>query len=220
MASKSLLKHTQKDGSWVYMWIAHYDNGTSLPQYDPYTLKSFTFDDVDKERVVKFGWYPFPTQLAKRLREEKNLPVKANVFLPKYEVEIDKNKRVIGALTTNFQEQKSYVKCPECNSVNEKKNVKIINMGGKVYTPQCPNCGTRAYWKCPKCNRKFAHIEKYRCPDCDVMLNARDAPKFETFTKTERWRIYKLGYQETINNKNYKTIMHIYDDGHVILKDN
>jgi len=41
------------------MWVAHYDNGDCLPQYDPETKKENMWSDVDKTRLVKLGYYPY-----------------------------------------------------------------------------------------------------------------------------------------------------------------
>jgi len=41
------------------MWIAHYDNGDCLPQYDPETKKENMWFDVDKTRLTKLGYYPY-----------------------------------------------------------------------------------------------------------------------------------------------------------------
>ena len=218
----SLSIQNQKQGSWVYFWIAHYNDGTSLPQYDPYTLDKHVFDEVEKDRLVKFGWYPFPITLADRLMKEKKLNIKCNPFLPKYEVEIDDNKRVIGALTTNFIENASYIICPKCGSKFKDDKIKRINIGANKSQYICPKCGEKPYWKCSSCGMKYDHLkdtDNYHCTKCGHKVGTY-WPKFSIMSEQRRWRIYKLGYQETVNGINKKTIMHIQENGDVELKDN
>jgi DNA-directed RNA polymerase subunit RPC12/RpoP len=220
--SSSLLNRPIKDGSWVYMWIAHYNDGESLPQFDPYTLETHTFKEVNQDKLIKFGLYPIPSNLANKLRKEKGKNVRSNVFLPKYEVNINDDKRVIGALTTNFIEQKAYVTCPNCKSTFLSKDINLIDIGNDIKTYVCPKCGERAYWKCDECGKQFKHIDDtndWKCTECGTRVNARNRPQFNVTTIQERWRIYKLGYQETVNGKNKKTIMHIQENGDVELKD-
>ena len=218
---KSLL--TQKsNGAWVYFWMAHYNDGTSLPQYDPYTLKTHGFTEVDTSKLIKFGWYPFPKKLADKLREERHKNVVSNIFLPKYEVEIDNNKRVIGALTTNYIKNTSYTTCPKCGITDESNRFKKIKIGLSIVTPICPNCGFKAYWLCLKCGKKYSNLKetkKMNCTECGSRVKVRDRHSFKIEPKEERWRVYKLGYQETINGVNKKTIMHIHENGDVELKD-
>lgn len=214
--------NSPKDGSWVYMWIAHYNDGTSLPQYDPYTLETHLFNEVQQDKLIKFGLYPFPADLAKKLREEKKFNARSNIFLPRYEVEITGNRRVIGALTTNFIKQTTYYTCPKCKNKFESKEVVRYKIGPLRSTLQCPRCGDRGYWYCTNCNKRYNHSDEtddFKCVDCGQRVKPKDIPKFITNTVIERWRIYKLGFQETINGVNKKTIMHIQENGDVELKD-
>lgn len=218
--SKPPLSQPTKDGSYVYMWISHYADNTSLPQYDPYTLETHTFSEVEQDKLIKFGLYPFPSTLAKRLRDEKGLNVKSNIFLPKYEVDIDDDKRVIGALTTNFIEHTSYIVCPSCGQSFKKGQISTtsINVNDKTYI--CPKCGERSYWVCSNCKRKYSSVDEtddFHCHDCKTRLNINRA-QFKIYTVENRWRIYKLGYQQTINGVNHKVIMHIHENGDVELK--
>lgn len=219
--STSLFPSSTRDGAIVYMWIAHYNDGTSLPQFDPYTLKTHLFKEVNQTKLIKFGLYPIPPQLAQKLNEKGNF-VRSNVFLPKYEVVIDGNKRVIGALTTNFIETKHYVTCPKCNSIYSAKDIQRIDIGNSIYTYICPKCGERAYWTCSKCGKQYTHLNEsgWICKECGGNVTARGRPKFILNSVQERWRIYKLGWQETINGVNKKILMHIQGNGDVELKDN
>ena len=217
-ASKPQLNQPiKKDGAWLWMWIAHYNDGTSLPQYDPYTLKTHLFDEVNQNKLIKFGLYPFPTTLARRLREEKGINVRSNIFLPKYEVNIDKNKRVIGALTTNYIKNTLYIYCPKCNQWYVNSNFNITNIGDNVKTYKCKTCGTQSHWMCKKCGKTFNHLKEtndWKCPDCNTRVAGNRLTFYEDSTQ-EKWRVYKLGYQHTIKGINHKTIMNIQENGDV-----
>ena len=220
MASKPLLnQHPKKDGAWLWMWIAHYNDGTSLPQYDPYTLDIHVFREVEQDKLIKFGLYPFPPKLAERLRKEKNQHIRSNMFLPKYEVKLDESKRVIGGLTTNFIKVNNYTYCPKCKKWYKTKNFDSIGIGGKVFTLKCKVCGLQSFWKCKECGKTYNHIDEtnsWRCTECGGKVGGSKV-KFPQDSIEERWRVYKLGYQQTINGVNQKVIMCISEDGNVEL---
>jgi hypothetical protein len=219
MASKPQMLPSTKDGAWVYMWIAHYSDGTSLPQYDPYILSTHTFKEVNQDKLIKFGLYPFPLSLAKRLKEEKGLNIKSNILLPKYEVDIDKNTRVIGALSTNYIQSTNYTYCPTCKKWMNKNKFRIIDIGGKVKTHICLVCDTQSYWECKYCNKIYKHIKEskgWKCHYCDRKVTGHRIQFYED-SVVERWRTYKLGYQKTINGINHKVIMEISENGNVLL---
>jgi len=213
------IQHPVKDGAWLWMWMAHYNDGTSLPQYDPYTLDKHLFDEVEQDKLIKFGLYPFPPKLAERIVKEKGINVKSNIFLPKYEVELDENKRVIGGLTTNFIEVTNYTYCPKCNKWYKSKEFDDISMGGNARTLRCKVCNTQSYWLCTKCGKTYNHISEtndWKCVECGNKVGGKKIHFYQDSTQ-DRWRIYKLGYQETINGVNHKTIMNISEDGDVEL---
>jgi len=217
---KPQLISNKKDGAWLWMWMAHYSDGTSLPQYDPYTLKTHTFREVNQDKLIKFGLYPFPPTLARRLVEEKGINVRSNIFLPRYEVNIKEGMRVIGALTTNFSRTTTYIICPSCNRKFKSSQVKFSNIGGNVKTHICPECGAQSHWFCKKCGKIYKHINKtdnWKCTKCGTRV-AGNRVQFQTDSLEERWRIYKLGYQETIKGVNHKTIMEISENGDVEMK--
>ena len=41
-------------------WIAEYQDGTALPQFDPDTGEEHLFKEVDQSKLKRFGWYAFP----------------------------------------------------------------------------------------------------------------------------------------------------------------
>jgi len=212
-----------KDGSLVYMWIAHYEDGTSLPQFDPVTLKENHYSDIDLDKLIKFGLYPIPLDLALNLRS-LDIPVKAKPNLPKIEIDITKDKRLIGCITRNWCTHIPLVLCPVCNSEFRAKSAKYTK--SKYKSMICPHCGASNKWICPKCNRQYSTpeepVEKYgwkecRCVNCDEVLYEKQI-KFKSFSREERWRKYLIGYQQTINGKNYKTILYVDEDGNIEVK--
>ena len=48
-------------------WIAEYDDAQALPQFDPDTGEEHLFSEVQQHRLVRFGWYAFPPQLANKV---------------------------------------------------------------------------------------------------------------------------------------------------------
>jgi len=53
----------------VFFWIAEYNNGFCLCQFDPITGVENKFSDIDQSRLKAFGWYPFPPDFADKLRK-------------------------------------------------------------------------------------------------------------------------------------------------------
>ena len=48
-------------------WIAEYEDGQALPQFDPDTGEEHLFKDVDHSKLKRFGWYAFPRKLANKV---------------------------------------------------------------------------------------------------------------------------------------------------------
>ena len=48
-------------------WVAEYQDGQALPQFDPDTGEEHLFKDVDHSRLKRFGWYAFPRSLANKV---------------------------------------------------------------------------------------------------------------------------------------------------------
>lgn len=77
-------------------WIAEYQDGTALPQFDPDTGEENLFSEVDQSRLVRFGWYSFPPELAKKVDGAV-----ANPLLDSYVVEVPKSKTLVALRTTS-----------------------------------------------------------------------------------------------------------------------
>ena len=50
-------------------WIAEYQDGTALPQFDPDTGDEHLFSEIDQARLKRFGWYSFPYEMVKKIPE-------------------------------------------------------------------------------------------------------------------------------------------------------
>jgi len=76
----------------VYMWVAHFEDGRILPQFD----FEEGFENLYKSaleypsRIKKLGFYPIPEELAKKIK----VPVISKP-LPRYEVIVPKEAKPI-----------------------------------------------------------------------------------------------------------------------------
>ena len=73
-------------------WIAWYNDGTCLPQFDPDSGAENLFKEVDESKLSKFGWYPFSEELAQKTGRVA-LP------LPKYEVDLGDGDKLVAMRT-------------------------------------------------------------------------------------------------------------------------
>ena len=200
----------------VYHWVCQYSDNTALPQYDPYTFKINKFDDIDTNRLVKFGLYPFTSELAIGMKNN-GVNCISVPFLPSYEINIGSNMRPIYYRDV-FIQQETFHKCGKCNKeFFVGSDIKLIN--GKYKTPICPHCGAYDYFYCKRCDKKFTYEESHRgsCPLCDgpkehIKLTS------EQSSRERRWTEYVVGYQQTINGRNYKTLLHVSENGNVEVK--
>ena len=57
----------QKGGVVTEMfWVAEYNNGSALPELDPFTGTINSFSQVDHKKTIRFWWLPVTPQLVKR----------------------------------------------------------------------------------------------------------------------------------------------------------
>lgn len=88
----------------VYFWIAEYTDGSALPQFDPETGKENRFSEVDNQKLMRFGWYPFTPQLAQRILEsEKTVVVPSRN--PSYAITVDDDDRLVAYRTNTVRLQ-------------------------------------------------------------------------------------------------------------------
>jgi len=211
MENKKVYKPQVKSQPLRYMWIAHFEDGTSIPEFDPFTFEKNTMNDVfDREEdLIKFGIYPIPASLSKELNERGIEYTYANPFLPKYEINLDNYKRLI-FFRRNFIHNETYRKCRKCGCEFQScEKTNEINP-----SPICPKCGTHDFYVCTKCDRTYklkADAKNNMC-HCGAYLK-RERITSGVFGRERRVRETHLGYQETIKGINKKTILKIDKNG-------
>ena len=236
MESNPTLKQGLKYNPPVYFWLAEYNNGKALPQYNPYTGEENKWDAIDQSKLVKFSLYPFNTKLAAILYK-KGFLVKVKSLQP-YHLILNPDERLI-YLRRQFINPFTYRICLNCNhKFMARKGItevvkEVVEVEGKkdsVYTSyKCPKCGKYNAYICPKCNKqvnkeyateedKSKPVEerkhKYRCPRCDI-----EYPRYiQRRSSVHKYTKYLLGWQRTVNGINVKSIMYIDENGMVEMR--
>lgn len=142
----------------VYMWIATYEDGQALPQFDPETGKENRFARVDLSRVVKIGWYPILEEMAAKILQGSRV-VTIPRKNPVYEINLKEGQMPYIRRTTVIPPG-TFRKCLECGArwifsfgkpdpqverqgYHWHSDHKFIDMGeGKTYrVAVCPSCG-------------------------------------------------------------------------------
>ncbi|MCD6346616.1 MAG: hypothetical protein J7L96_04265, partial [Bacteroidales bacterium] len=169
---------------------------------------------------------PIPYDLAVELNK-RGIPAISNPLLPKIEVEINKNKRFI-LFMRNFISLEEFRICENCGK--EFQAIGNIEFHGDRHwrSPICPHCGGHDYWQCKKCGAKydlFSATESTppekggygHCPKCGGYLQLIRVTS-KQYTRERRWRLYVVGFQETIGGKNYKVMLYADENGNVEMK--
>jgi hypothetical protein len=110
----------------VYFWIAEYDDGSALPQFDPETGRENRFSEVDQLKLRRFGWHPFSLKLAqKRLKTEETVVVPNRN--PSYTVSVEKDDRLVAYRTNTVRLQMRK------EGVDHEETVYVLGVeGGKI----------------------------------------------------------------------------------------
>ena len=159
----------------VYFWIAEYETGQALPQFDPHIGKENKFGSVQHKQIVAFGWYPFTVKLAARVTRETGQVV---IPLPNpfYRIELKKQDQLIAKRTTHIYVFKFH-QCGKCGFVWQQAqgdpNPKIKLLRSNEYFVEqikqgkrtviyksavCPKCG---YHGCNAIMRKDKKIKQH-----------------------------------------------------------
>src|SRR3972149_3340234 len=78
-----------------FMWIAFYSDNTCLPQFNLETGQNHLFKEIDQSKLIKFGWFPIPYELSKKLGPQYYHDPK----LPHFILELKPNQRIIAFRT-------------------------------------------------------------------------------------------------------------------------
>lgn len=210
----------------VYHWVAFYNDGTSYHQYNPQTFEINKFIGIDKDKLIKFGLFPFSVDFARNIKqanpEEAIAPLE---FLPVYEIILNRDERLIYYRDV-FISTETYHICKKCgneffyNVVNSK--IIIEKDDSKGYRlekcPICPNCGAYDYYECKNCHKVFNlfnDADYGMCQDCgrEKGYLERISVTSGTYSREKRWIEYYLGKQSTIQGKNIKFILKIKENG-------
>ena len=196
----------------VYFWIAEYNDQKKLYQFDPITYKPSKFTDIDQNRLVKFGIYPIPKDMEEGIKDA-GTPVVAIPFLPKYEINLTENRRLI-YFRDNFISHEEFHLCKSC-SKEFKYGLDSPKMKSKYPSPICPHCGSHDLFICKSCKHesdRFEDTSKGLCPKCKSHMD-RVKITSEQHSREKRWIDYILGAQETINGKNTQFKLRIKESG-------
>jgi len=90
-----------------FFWIAEYDNGKILPQFDFKTGKENLFKILKLDKIIKFGLYPFTKELKSKVPEAIFNPI-----LPHYIINLEPEDKLIfrrrGYVQISNRTQKQY----------------------------------------------------------------------------------------------------------------
>lgn len=234
----------------VYFWIVFYNDGSCLPQFDFESGKDNDFKTIDQSKIVKFGLFPFPEDLAKKADEKAGFKIsKVCANLPYYLLLIGKDQRLI-YVRRNSIHLFSFQHCKKCGytyqwmpnhvemtgevglPIHQDYIMQIWEEKGKSFPiPLCPKCKATNFIICPDCKVLINELKtskddstprRFECPKCK-----KEYPRFiTTHDSSMRKTVYLLGYQETIKNidtermENNKNIMFIKEDGTFELSSN
>jgi DNA-directed RNA polymerase subunit M/transcription elongation factor TFIIS len=233
----------------VYFWIAFYNDGSCLPQFDFETGKTNDFKDVDQYKLVKFGLFPFPKDLSEKANKNSGFEISKVCNNLPYFLQILQRPRRLIYTRRNFIHQFSYQHCMKCGytyqwmpnhvemvgevglPIHQNYIMEYLESQGKTFPlPQCPKCKSINHIVCPDCKVLINELKtspddktprKFECPKCK-----REYPRYIITRDSEiRKTIYLLGYQETTENisgkdVNKKFILFINEDGTIEMSDN
>ena len=87
----------------VYFWIAEYTDGSALPQFDPETGRENRFSEVNHQKLERFGWYPFTSELAQKILKAEKLVVIPTGNLPSYAVRLGNGRKLVAYRTNTIK---------------------------------------------------------------------------------------------------------------------
>lgn len=73
-----------------YFWIAQYKDGQALPQFDPVTGVENLFKDIDQSNLIRFGLYPFSSELSAKVSCSISNPLLEQIV-----INLDKDDKLV-----------------------------------------------------------------------------------------------------------------------------
>lgn len=70
-----------------FFWVAFYNDGTLLPQFDPHTGDENKYGEVTHEKLTQFGLFPFPPPFAEKVQKAGTIVVA--LPLPTYKIHLE-----------------------------------------------------------------------------------------------------------------------------------
>lgn len=226
---------------YVYFWIAFYRDGTSLPQFDFETGTFHEFNEIEQNRLDRFGLIPFNPPLAIKACMAAGYRIaEVKEGLPYFILKLQKDQRLI-YYRRNFIHNFEFDYCETCGYkwvwMPTRKAGEITETDLPIHPNyilqtwkdkkfpccQCPKCGTINAIVCPDCKdilinelKKPNSEEHYfQCPKCK-----KEFPRhIKLLANSMRKSIYMIGHQITIDGKNKKQIMYISENGEFELSD-
>lgn len=223
----------------IYMWIAFYDNRQVLPQFDFETGIENPYVSIDQTKLIKFGLFPINKDFSDKINNVAGRQIVESKNVPIHILKLDKNQRLI-YVRRNYIRKFTFQICTKCGyqwqwMPNHKEG--IGDAGLPIHTDyelqiwqsktypcaKCPKCGTINSIVCPDCKiiinemkRKDSNEHYYECPKCK-----KEYPRYIRLLESgNNDIIYLLGYQITEDNKNFKYIMFIDNNGEIEISDN
>ena len=123
----------------VYFWIAEYNNGTALPQFDPQTGKENKFSEINHKKLKHFGWHPFTKELAQRILKNEKMTVIPSRN-PSYTVTLEKGDKLVAHRTNTIKlntrkNEANYRETVYVLGVEGKKAIQITEKGNIIEAP-------------------------------------------------------------------------------------
>ena len=232
-----------------YFWVAFYKDGTCLPQFDLDTAEQHLFKEINQDNLDKFGLFPIPFELTKKLTPQYYYDGKLSSHILK----LSPKQRLIGGIRREYQRFFSYTHCLKCGFkwqwMPNQPDDSIGDAGLPRYGSQkyyyseeqpnsdklifeviCPKCGAQNDLKCPKCHKWWNKVqdESTKGLPKEKWTYHLECPEckaiYEGRTVSESdhtiENIFLLGHQENLpDGRNKKHIMFIHQDGIIEISD-
>ena len=231
-----------------YFWIAFYKGGSCLPQFDLDTGAQHLFKEIEQDKLDKFGLFPIPFELAKKLGPQYYYDNKLTRFVMK----LGPNQRLIGGIRREYQRFFSYSHCLKCGFewqwMPNREDGSIGDAGLPLYGSEqysyhttqpngkeafeviCPKCGAKNDLKCPKCDKWWNKVQDestkglskeqwtYHIECPECKIVKENNVKPSDAHTVEN--IFLLGWQETLpDSTNKKMILFIRQNGEFEMSD-